>query len=140
MEWESETGLYLERSGTPVIEWTFEKGWPVRWEMSESYDPQTGQFTSRRGSSTRDSDGLVFNLVNPRAAKGNNPWSAGKTGRKLLSMLDYGVHIRGEAMQKGTVKFFNEAKGFGRGAGGGQFSTLTRNSKQMKDSVIQNIR
>jgi hypothetical protein len=40
------------------------------------------------------------------------------------------------------VKFFNDAKGFGRVGGGGPFSTLTsvQNFKQMKDSVIQNIR
>ncbi len=94
-EWDNETGLY------------FEKGWPCRWEMadldsSDYFDPQTGQTTSRRGASTRNSEGLVFNVVNPRAARDNNPWSGGG----------------GSEMRKGTVKFFNEAKGFGRVSSG----------------------
>jgi YD repeat-containing protein len=93
---------------------------------SEYLEPQTGQSISRRGSSTRNSDGLVFNVVNPRAARGNNPWSGGTSfGRNVpryLVKADGMVYDRvagsgGGAsparMQKGTVKFFNETKGFG---------------------------
>ena len=95
LEWDNETGLY------------FEKGWPCRWEMadfdsSDYFDPQTGQTTSRRGASTRNSEGPAFNVVNPRAARDNNPWSGGG----------------GSEMKKGTVKFFNETKGFGKVSSG----------------------
>ena len=46
-------------------------------------------------------------------------------------------------MEKGTVKFFNEAKGFGRVAGGGPLRTLTNVQKSKHDAAmaaIQNTR
>jgi len=68
----------------------------------------------------------VFNVVNPRAARGNNPWSGGTcVGRNVpryIVKADGIVYDRvasssGGAsptrMKKGTVKFFNESKGFG---------------------------
>ena len=102
MEWDAENGLYLAKcDGTPVIEWTFEKGWPVRWASSEFYDPQAGQFLSRRGASTRDSDGLVFNVVNPRRM--SNPWSGGGAGGIKSKEDVYVWKVRGGIKSKEDV-------------------------------------
>ena len=68
-------------------------------------EPQTGRCLIR---SMRVCDGRNSCTYNSRgcASGGNNPWSGGGG-------------VSPEAMQKGTVKFFNEAKGFGRVAGEG---------------------
>jgi len=83
MEWDSETGLYLERSGTPVIEWTFEKAWPCRWEGADFYDPQTGRAIRGKRDVSRFRDDPYAEgarLRDPQTSRGfngNNPWSRG---------------------------------------------------------------
>jgi YD repeat-containing protein len=62
------------------------------------FETATGRYVLRAGVPLR------FD-ASPATFKGNNPWSGGG-----------GSPV---AMKKGTVKFFNEAKGFGRVAGGG---------------------
>ena len=60
------------------------------------FEPQTGRSHTRGGiRSSGDDVGYTF--------AGNNPWSGGSP----------------DAMKKGTVKFFNDAKGFGMVVGGG---------------------
>ena len=53
---------------------------------------------------------------------GNNPWSGGgePLGYALNAHVAICQHVMDGAMKKGTVKFFNEAKGFGFMAGGGE--------------------
>jgi hypothetical protein len=71
------------------------------------YDPLTGRAVRGKVKDIRDS-GMGF--------IGNNPWSAGG-GSGGLKASDgkkhFEVTAKWQAMKKGTVKFFNEAKGFG---------------------------
>lgn len=68
---------------------------------SEYLEPQTGQSTSRRGPSTRDTDGLVFNVVNPRATRSNNPWSEGaRNVPRYIVKADGIVYDRGSQLKK----------------------------------------
>jgi YD repeat-containing protein len=87
MEWDSETGLYFERSGTPVIEWTFEKAWPCRWDGG-NYDPQTARAIRGKVKIIRvDINPTTFTL---------NPWSDGK-----------GVSVSGFEPLTDTAGYFN---------------------------------
>ena len=75
MFWDAETKLYLStRDGTPVIEWTFEKGWSCRY-----ISPETGQGTSRMKLDGGMPNRISMN-VTARAFAGNNPWSGGGGG------------------------------------------------------------
>ena len=102
MEWDAKTGLYHDKGLTgnnPLYEGKRLYVGGLSWSSGgEAYDPRLGRGYTR----------LKRELIIERerkggflAAGGNNPWSGGS------------------AMQKGTVKFFNETKGFGRGTGGG---------------------
>jgi hypothetical protein len=64
------------------------------------FDPPTGRAVRGKVKSVKDMG------TNGRAIDGNNPWSGGGGGG-------------GTEMKNGTVKFFNDAKGFGMVVGGG---------------------
>ena len=64
------------------------------------FDPPTGRAVRGKVKSVKDMG------TNGRAVDGNNPWSGGGGGG-------------GTEMKNGTVKFFNDAKGFGMVVGGG---------------------
>ncbi len=91
MEWDSETGLYLASK-------RFGMGGETAPEcpLGVYFDPQTGR-------AVRGKVKTVRNTGNGRGLAGNNPWTGDSPS----------------AMEKGKVKFFNDAKGFGRVAGGG---------------------
>jgi YD repeat-containing protein len=64
------------------------------------FEPQTGRAVRGKVKSVKDMG------TNSRVFDGNNPWSGGGGGG-------------GTEMKNGTVKFFNETKGFGMVVGGG---------------------
>jgi hypothetical protein len=63
------------------------------------FEPQTGRAVRGKVKSVKDMG------TNGRIFDGNNPWSGGGGG--------------GTEMKNGTIKFFNETKGFGMVVGGG---------------------
>ena len=89
MEWDSETGLYLasKRFGIGTT--------APEAPLGTFFDPQTGRATRGKVKTVKDMGGSAT------AFAGNNPWTGGSPS----------------AMKKGTVKFFNETKGFGRVTG-----------------------
>jgi len=97
---------FLTSDGTPTSDTSSAVGYPYCWgglrldaetglqndDGGSYFEPQTGRLLARREARTGR---------NPQTGKAikisNNPWSGGGP----------------VAMKKGTVKFFNEAKGFG---------------------------
>jgi len=92
--------------------WESESGLYLDQRQGRYFDPRSGQYTSR-------SAGGVGDESHSRAFSDNNPWS-GTTA----------------AMSRGTVKFFNEAKGFGRGDGGSGTRAQDHNSSRSNKSNI----
>jgi YD repeat-containing protein len=100
---ETESGV-----GNPFLfhgmEWEAELGWyhvrDYNWRSSggQFLDPQTGRASHGKWKTFRGTG-------TGRSFSGNNPWSGGGSP---------------SAMKKGTVKFFNETKGFGRVVGDGR--------------------
>jgi len=77
-------------------------------DAGEYFESQTGQSTIRQGISIRS--------VNPWSSGGGSP----------------------NEMKKGTVKFFNETKGFGRMSGGGSSLKASKNMTLKGQKILQN--
>ncbi len=86
--------------------WESESGLYLDQRQGRYFDPRSGQYTTRSAGGTGDES-------HSRAFSDNNPWSAAPA-----------------AMSRGTVKFFNETKGFGRGDGGSSTRAQDHNSSR----------
>ena len=105
MFWDAEKGYYFGHSQGSTAG-------PLRWnndpyaeDSMRCYDPQTGRYITRSGLGT-DWGETAYTLAN------DNPWSAARldTAHKFMDETKGGGASR---MKTGTVKFFNESKGFG---------------------------
>jgi YD repeat-containing protein len=106
MTWDSETGLYYWKEFSPAEEQL--KNNPRH--RTAYLDPKTGRATRGKVIDVRD-NGMGF--------AANNPWSGGAP----------------IAIQKGTVKFFNETKGFGFVTGGGSKAQDHNSSRSNKSGI-----
>lgn len=98
MEWDAETGFYRsgQRDGAPILEWTFEKGWPCAY-----FDPRTGRNMTRGMKIDGGMPNRISMNVAGRDIAGNNPWSGGGGGggggslRAEATVSDKFAQVRG---------------------------------------------
>jgi uncharacterized protein RhaS with RHS repeats len=102
MEWDGETGLYCDSglAGQNPFYQDPKTGRGLGFERGDR--PTQAQFGTLIDSTVNKITDRYLIGLRVSGTGGNNPWSGSPP----------------DAMQKGTVKFFNEAKGFGRMAGG----------------------
>ena len=113
MYWDGETALYRGHGGSGE---------------NPLYDPKTGRYLSRSHREVSGYRGWSGACAGEAASTsaGNNPGTAGDGSHKSAT-LNVSATPGGNvtAMKTGTVKFFNEAKSFGRmAAGGGKLDVL----------------
>ncbi|MEY2407490.1 MAG: hypothetical protein QOF48_160 [Verrucomicrobiota bacterium] len=108
MYWDPETGLYRAAS-------KLTKADSGRATGGSYMDPRIGQYFTRNTCGAGACDGQ-----GPRTAFDNNPWSPSGRGLKSAHLIVSGCPGGSPcAMKNGTVKFFNESKGFACMTGGG---------------------
>ncbi len=107
LEWEAELGFYHQpggayfdpQTGRPTCGIRIDGGMPNRISMNVTVPKQTqgATFGEKVNAGLHAAGGALAQGAPPL---GGNPWSLGKTGRKMLSMLDYQVTLGGSLRKK----------------------------------------